>query len=66
LETAGAGGTPIAIAYNPRPDYIEMMSTPTIQRPLFDNVEGIRSALAKWTGAVLCRQPLSLVLCPGI
>jgi hypothetical protein len=66
LETAGTGGTPMAICFNPRPDYIEMMSTPTIQRPLFESVEGVRSALVKWTGAVLCRQPLSVVNIFGI
>jgi hypothetical protein len=66
LETAGPGSTPLAIAYNPRPDYIEYMQTPTSQRPLFENVEGIKSALYRYIGAVLVRQPLSLVQIPGI
>jgi hypothetical protein len=66
LETAGAGGTPIAICYNPRPDYIEMLDTATQQRPMFESVEGVRSAMFRYSGAVLARQPLSIVVIPGI
>ena len=66
LEDAGPGGTPIAIAYNPRVDYIEYLRTPVQQRPLFDTVEGVKSALYAYAGAVLLRQPLSMVIVENI
>lgn len=66
LETAGPGGTPMAIAYNPRPDYIEYLRTPVNQRPMFETVEGIKSALYAYGGATLLRQPLSMVQITGI
>lgn len=66
LETAGPGGTPIAIAYNPRSDYIEYLRTPVSQRPIFQTVEGVKSALYAYGGAILLRQPLSFVTITGI
>ena len=66
LETAGPGGTPVAIAYNPRVDYIEYLRTPVSQRPIFEDVTGVKSALYAYGGAVLLRQPLSYVRIEGI
>jgi len=65
LETAGPGGTPIIVAYNPDPEYIEYLRTPLSQRPLFETVEGVKSAMYCYAGATLLKQPLSCVIVPG-
>ena len=65
LEWAGAGGTPLIIAYNDRSDYVKYLKTGLKRRPLHSNVEGTKSAMYCYLGAVLIKQPLSLIYVTG-
>jgi hypothetical protein len=67
LETAGTGGTPVAIMCTPTPRNIGYLKTAGIkQRPMFENVEGIKSAQYVYAGGLLLKQPLSFTVIQGI
>jgi hypothetical protein len=67
LSTAGIGGTPLMVAYNPNEKNIGILETPGIDaRPVQQTLTGFDGLFYKWVGGIALLQPLSMVYINGV
>jgi hypothetical protein len=67
LETAGPGGTPMMVAFNPAEDNMGILETPGIDaRGPFETLVGNEGLFYKYVGGIALLQPLSMVYVKNI
>lgn len=67
LSTAGPGGTPLVVAYNPHERNIGVLETPGVDsRQPRESVEGWSGMFYKYVGGIALLQPLSMTYVTGL